>query len=301
MEKATPMNQSTIIIVFVSLVIAASAGYFVGHNIAEPRIEYKVVDKESPVVSSMSADSGKAQIELLTTKLAEATKHISELEADLRAEKTTDTLAAETETESAAPRRPFGRLSDEELAALQTEDPERYAQEIADREEREARRAEFLENRRKSEELRDNFFAGLNMDNMNRRDREQLESFVTDYQALRSIMENGGRTEDGQQPDPQTMMQLGFSVATRADEVRKTILRSYGNEIGFSRRESEQFADKINEVYDATSLLGPGGAGNIGRMMQNRGPGGGFNFPAGGGAAGAGNTGGGGRQRGGGR
>ena len=93
-------------------------------------------------------------------------------------------------------------------------------------------------------------------------------------------MENGGKNEAGEQVDGMQMMQLGLSVAARADEVRKTVLKSYGTEIGFNRRESEQFADKINEVYDATSLLGPGGAGPMNRMMQNRG--GGANFRRGG-------------------
>ena len=298
------MKPSNIIIVIAALAITASAGYLTGRHLQPPVVEYKVVDKEAPVVSSASSDTDKAQIEILSRKLADATKRVEEMEEYLNAEKAPAAAAPEAVADNAAPPRNFGRMTDEELARLQTEDPERYAQEIAAREERDARRAEFLENRRQSEEQRDNFFAGLNMDRMNRDERAQLESFVADYQSLRSIMDNGGRNAEGEQVEPMQMMQLGMSVATRADEVRKSVLRSYGREIGFNRRESEQFADKINEVYDATSLLGPGGAGNITRMIGNRagGGGGGFNLPIGGGNAGGGAGGfGAGRQRGGNR
>ena len=278
-SKNPAMNKSSLTICIVVAVASLATGMLVGRKTApKPEAEYVTIEK--PVVAAPVDNKADDRIALLTKRLAEADARIAELSSQTYSAPPPPAAAApEDNADPAAPRR-WGRLSDEELAALQTSDPERYAEEMRQREERETARAEWLENRRQSEELRDNFFANLNTERMNRTEREQLESFVADYQALRTAMENGGRNAAGEQLDPMQMMQLGMNVATRADEARKTVLKSYGREIGFNRRESEQFADKINEVYDATSLLGPGGAGNMGRMIQNRGAGaagGGFN------------------------
>ena len=267
-------TQTTIIICLITAVVALSSGVFIGRFTSPAPDIVPVIQKEVEVREVISAD-------MTNERIANLLRQVDQLQDEnikfrREAEKPNVSLEehfiapATTETAEAAPRR-WGRLSDEELAALQTTDPERYAAEIAAREEREAQRNEWLENRRVAEESRDNFFANLNRDRMNRRDRETLDSFVTDYQNMRYLMENGGVNADGERVDPMQMMQLGMNIATKADEARKAVLRTYGSEIGFNRRESEQFADKITEVYDATSLLGPGGAANIGRMIQQGG------------------------------
>ncbi|MCL1910148.1 MAG: hypothetical protein FWG05_04335 [Kiritimatiellaeota bacterium] len=296
--------KKSLVTTIVCCLATAVIGVFVGRMTA-PAGEPEIIEVEKVVVAAPVDNKADAQIALLNKRIADYEDRIADLTA--KPEPAPQVAAANTvpdDNADPAAQRRWGRMTDEELELLKTTDPERYAEEMRLREERETARNEWLENRRQSEELRDNFFAGLNMDRMNRDERAQLESFVADYQSLRSIMDNGGRNAEGEQVEPMQMMQLGMSVATRADEVRKSVLRSYGREIGFNRRESEQFADKINEVYDATSLLGPGGAGNITRMIGNRagGGGGGFNLPIGGGNAGGGAGGfGAGRQRGGNR
>jgi len=268
-------NQITVIACLVTAVVALSLGVFVGRFTSPAPDIVPVIQKEVEVREVVSADMTDKEIARLAKRNAELDAENGDLYAQLKAQPQAERVevAVPADGEAPAPRR-WGRLTDEELAALQTEDPERYAEEMQARADREAQRNEWLESRRQTEESRDNFFANLNRDRMNRRDRETLDSFIADYQNMRNLMENGGMNADGERVNPMEMMQLGMNIATKADEARKAVLRTYGSEIGFNRRESEQFADKINEVYDATSLLGPGGAGNITRMIQNR-PGGG--------------------------
>jgi len=198
-------------------------------------------------------------VALLQRRLKEAEDRIAEFSA---------AQTATPANNNAAPQQRGGRMSDEELALLKTQNPTAYAEEMRRREERDAARAAWLESRRESEERRDDFFSNLNTDRMSAQERETLASFVNDYQALRNLMTNAG---NGQEIDRDQMRQLGMQVASRADEVRKAILKSYASEIGYNGPQSEQFAEIINKVVEATSLRGPGGTGRF--LMQNSGGG----------------------------
>jgi len=229
--------------------ICLAAGIFIA-NVNSPASDPEIVTVTKSVAAVTPRDDKDAEtIASLRSRLKEAEDRIAEL-----------TAAQPTPANNNnATQQRWGRLSDEELARLKTEDPARYAEEMRRREEREAARAEWLEQRRQSEEKRDDFFANLNMDRMDSRDRETLESFIDDYQAFRDLMSNGGRDANGQPIDRREMMQFGRELASRAVDVRMAILKSYGANIGYNKAQSEQFASLINKMFEATSPLGPGG------------------------------------------
>jgi len=251
------MKKSALIITWLgTAAISLAAGMFIARMNPAP-VEPETVVVHKNVVATPNKDKNDGQVALLQRRLKEAEDRIAELTAQAAAFRNDNTATLQRR----------GRMTDEELALLKTQDPNAYAEEMRRREERDAARAEWLESRRLSEEKRDNFFENLNMDRMSAQERETLESFIDDYQTLRAYMSNGGRGEDGQQIDRMQMMQLGMEVARRADDVRKSILKDYGFQIGYNNSQSELFADRINELFEATSLLGPGGPG---RFIQNR-------------------------------
>ena len=261
-------------------IVAAAAGFAIGRFTSPAVPELNVIDEKTVVVASPASDNSAELVDALS-KLAKARDEIASLSQQVFAEDdeaadTNETAVAEN-NERGNRRGGFNRMSDEEMEALKIDDPERYERLVREREEREARRAEFLDSRRRSEEQRDSFFANVNIAHMPQKEQEELASFVADYQELRSLAEGGmmgGGNNDGQPPDRQRMMQLGMSVMGRANEVRASLLKASAKEMGFNNSESEKFAESINEIFGATSLMGPGGGGFPGGGGGPGGPGG---------------------------
>jgi hypothetical protein len=243
----------------VSVVGVGVAGYAIGRYTSPSSGAVDVVEIASPVVAANGDQT--ARPALLVKKLADAEAKIKALEADV------DSLLAKDPQEEAPvvekpreerPRggRRFGGMSDAEMEKLKTEDPERYAEMVKQREARDQMRQEFMEQRRSSEASRDEFFANVNIAHLSPEEQQSLASFVQDYQELRSLFE---RREDGAQPDRAKAMQLGMSVMQRSNDIRASLLKATAKEMGFNDEESVQFSGAVNEIFGATSLMGPGG------------------------------------------
>ena len=276
------MNKTHLIVSFAIPVAAAAAGFTLGRFTSPAVPEVTMIDSNPIVVSAPANDNNAALVDILNKRLVEAENKIAALSSqpeEVADVADTNEIAVVENNDRGNRRGGFNRPSAEEMEQLKIDDPERYEQLVKEREEREARRAEFLDNRRKSEEQRDNFFANVNIAHMPQKEQEELASFVSDYQELRALAESGMQGgADGQPPDRQRMMQLGMSVMGRANDVRASLLKASAKEMGFNNSDSEKFAESINEIFGATSLMGPGGGG-----FPAGGPGGMFGGQRGGG------------------
>lgn len=242
-----------------SVLGVAVAGYAIGRYTSPSSGAVDVVEIPSPVVTATDGDQT-ARIALLVKKLADAEAKIKALEADLD-----NLLAKDQPQESPVAEKPreerpqgerrFGGLSEEEMEKLKTEDPERYAEMVKQREAREKMRQEFMEQRRNSEASRDEFFANVNIAYLSPEEQQSLATFVQEYQELRNLFERRG---EGVEPDRAKAMQLGMSVMRKSNDIRASLLKATAKEMGYNDDESVQFSSAINEIFGATSLMGPG-------------------------------------------
>ena len=261
-------------ILALAVVGVAVAGYAVGRYTSPSSGAVEVVEVSSPVVTAAEVDQT-ARIALLVKKLSDAEARIKALEADLDNLLAKDAPAENQTAEKPAEERPrgerrFGGMSDEEMEKLKLENPELYAERVKQREARDKRRQEFVEQRRNSEAKRDEFFANVNIAYMTPEEQQSLATFVQEYQELRNLFERRG---EGVEPDRAKAMQLGMSVMQKSNDIRASLLKATAKEMGYNDDESVQFSSAINEIFGATSLMGPGGGGMPGMGGGPRGPG----------------------------
>lgn len=238
-------------------IVCAGIGFAVGKFTSPAAPEtVKIVEIPSPAVNPAIPDQT-AKIDALMAKLAAAERRIAELTTADNDAETVSEVAEEAapaiDTEQALPRR---ESREERLARLKTENPKEYAAELKRQEQREQRRQAFLEQRRDVEARRDDFFANVNIAYMPPEEQKELETFVSEYKELRAIFEAGGRVSD---EDRARAMTLGMGLAQRVEQVRESLLKATAKEMGFNDPESVEFAKSINEIFGATSLMGPGG------------------------------------------
>jgi len=191
-------------------------------------------------------------MDLLTKQLADAEAKIAELKAQID-HLIGEDLPSVATTEETEPRQPREGW-EARMERMKEEEPERYAKIMAQREERERQRKEFLEERKRSEEVRDNFFANVNIAYMPEAEQQALAAFVAEYQELRKLVE---LRMQGERPNMEQAAQLGMSVLTKTPEVRVSLLKATAKEMGFNNEESVEFATTINDIFGATSLMGP--------------------------------------------
>lgn len=251
-----------------SLVLLASivtlVGFAIGRATAPAQQEVEIVEISAPNVTNGNGIST-AKMDLLAKQLSDAQAKITELneQIDHLLGEDLPTVAA-TETPVAEARQPREGW-EARMERVKTEDPDRYAEMMAQREERARMRTEFLEERKRSEDDRDNFFANVNIAYMPKKEQEALATFIGEYQELRNLVE---KRMQGERPNMEEAAQLGMSVLAKTTEIRASLLKATGKEMGFNDKESVEFATTINDIFGATSLMGPGGATG---MMQGMG------------------------------
>ncbi len=260
----------------VPLVGVAVAGFSVGRYTAPIVSSENIVEIEAPVVNNGNGDKI-AKIELLTKKLSDAESKIQGLNSEIDkllgkdlppVEQVAST--EETKCETVQSTRKPGETRQEEMERLKTENPEQYAERVKAQEERQKRHQEFMEKRRNSEAQRDDFFANVNIAYLSPKEQKDLATFVGEYHELRGLIDQSGT---GETPDRAKLFQLGMNVMQKSNEIRASLLKATAKEMGFNDSESTEFSKSINEIFGATSLMGPGGGGMLDMMRRggNRG------------------------------
>lgn len=242
-------------------IVCAGIGFAIGKFTSVPAdTSPKIVEIPAPAVNSGIPDQI-AKIDALMAKLAAAERRIAELAATGAVAAAAPEVVEEPAPEAEARREPRRRESREErMARLKEEDPEAYAAEVKRQEEREQRRQAFMEQRRNAESRRDDFFATVNIAHMSPEEQEELETFVGQYKELRAMFEPGAQVSD---EDRGRAMMLGMGLMQRTEQVRESLLKATAKEMGFNDAESVEFSKSINEIFGATSLMGPGGGVGI--------------------------------------
>lgn len=256
------MNKGTLRLVAALIaVVCAGIGFAIGKfTSAAADASPKIVEIPAPAVNSGIPDQT-AKIDALMAKLAAAERRIAELAAAGAVADAAPEAAAEPAPEAEADREPRRRESREErMARLKEENPEEYAEEVKRQEEREQRRQAFMEQRRGAESRRDDFFANVNIAHMTPEEQKELETFVGQYKELRAMFEPGAQVSD---EDRGRAMTLGMGLMQRTERVRESLLKATAKEMGFNDAESVEFTKSINEIFGATSLMGPGGGAGI--------------------------------------
>lgn len=254
------MNTGTLRLAAVlGAIVCAGIGFAIGKFTSAPADDGpRIVEIPAPVVNAGIPDQT-AKIELLAAKLAAAERRIEELSAtqEVASEpaKVAESQPAPGPAVAEERRGPRESL-DERLARLKEENPEEYAAEMKRHEEREKRRQEFMEERKRVETRRDDFFANVNIAYMTPEEQKELETFVGQYKELRAMFEPGSAATD---QDRGRAAMLGMGLMQHAEGVRESLLKATAKEMGFNDGESSEFAKSINEIFGATSMMGPGG------------------------------------------
>lgn len=240
----------------------AVVGFALGRYTAPVSTEAELVEIEAPVVTNDNRDQI-LKNEFLSKKLLDAESKIKELNAEIDnilgkdlpiVEQVAEKPSEENKGDRAQRAPHESRAA--EMERLKTEDPAKYAELVKAQEEREKRHQEFQEKRRTSEAKRDDFFANVNIAYMSTEEQQSLATFVGEYQELRSLVEQQ-RTEEN--PDRGKAWQLGMSVMQKSTAIRSSLLKATAKEMGFNETESAEFSESINQIFGATSLMGPGG------------------------------------------
>ncbi len=261
----------------VPLVGVAVAGFSVGRYTAPISTLGTIVEVEAPIVNNGTGDKT-AKIELLSKKLSDAELKIQALNSEidkllgedlppLEQVASTDEKQTENTHGSRKPR----ETREQEMERLKTENPEQYAARLKAQEERQKRHQEFMEKRRNSEDQREDFFANVNIAYMSPEEQKNLATFVGEYQELRGLID---KSVAGETPDRAKLFQLGMNVMQKSTEIRTSLLKATAKEMGFSDSESVEFSSSLNEIYGATSIMGPGGSGLVDMMRRGGGRGG---------------------------
>lgn len=243
-------------------------GFTIGRYTAPAQQEVEIIEIPAPTATS-DREVLHAKIDLLVKQLADAKTKNAELDAEIDhllgedlSELTIQEETAESKTPAQQSRAPRESWQDR-MERLKTENPEEYEKMMARREERTRRRQEFLEERQKSEARRESFFANVNIAYMSPEEQQELAEFVAEYQELRTLFE---QRQQGERPDMRKAAELGMRVMAKTDEIRLSLLKATAKEMGFNAEESGEFATTINDVFGATSIMGPGGHS----MMRSR-------------------------------
>lgn len=126
----------------------------------------------------------------------------------------------------------------------------------------EKRRTEFLQQMQQRATERTDFLTSLDTANMNEKQRvnhEKLLASVSRMNELRTAMSN---PEGETTPEMRTEMHdLSHSMEGLYKEERSTLLEITGRNMGYSDKQSKEFAEQIQTIYDSTSSRrgwGPG-------------------------------------------
>ncbi len=261
----------------VPLVGVAVVCFSVGRYTAPVSTLGTIVEIEAPVVNNGTGDKI-AKIELLSKRLSDAELKIQELNSEIDKLLGKDlpplehvASADEKQSENTRGSRKSRETREQEMERLKTENPEQYAERLKAQEERQKRHQEFMEKRKNSEDQRDDFFANVNIAYMSPEEQKELATFVGEYQELRGLLD---KSVAGEAPDRAKLFQLGMTVMQKTTEIRASLLKATAKEMGYNDSESVEFSTSINEIYGATSIMGPGGSGLIDMMRRGGGRGG---------------------------
>lgn len=257
--------------IFLPIILAttlAIAGFTIGRYSVPTPPEVEIIEIAAPTVTTGTSVSN-AKIDLLVKQLADAETKISELNAQID-HLIGEDLPAVAATEEPEPRQPREGWQ-ARMERMKTDEPERYAEMMAQREERERARKEFMDERKRNEDDRDQFFANVNIAYMPEEEQQALATFVAEYQELRKLIES---RMQGEQPNMEQATQLGMNVLTKTPEIRVSLLKATAKEMGFNNEESGEFATTVNDIFGATSLMGPDSGASVFRGMRAMGRGG---------------------------
>jgi hypothetical protein len=118
----------------------------------------------------------------------------------------------------------------------------------------EKRRTEYLQQMQKRAAERTDFLSSLDTANMNEKQRanhEKLLSSVSRMNELRTAMTDG-KIEVTDQMRTE-MHDLSHSVDELYKEERSTLLEITGRNMGYNDKQSKEFAEQIQTIYDSTS------------------------------------------------
>ena len=269
-------------------IVACAFGFAAGHWFGGDgdNVAPDVVSVPTPVLNP--AESATERENMLLAQLDAAQKRAAELQSrvDRLEHASQDAPAAvvaagpdNADAEEARGRGRRGRESFEErMERLKTEDPERYAEMQKRREEFEARRAQWQQDRANQEAARTEFFASLDLSALPAGQRGQVAQFISDYQTLQEMREarNSGEGPDANTEEGRASFQAEFelmrSIMQSSESVRTALVEATMRQTGLNSADSREMAAAIQEIYQATS---PGG-GPFGGMMP---PPGGFRRP----------------------
>lgn len=249
--KTTIIMKKQTLFLVILITTLTLVGFVIGRCTTSTSRDVEIIEISTPAITRNKGISH-AKMNLLTKQLADAETKISDLNAQIDHLLGKD-IPVVVATEGSDKRQPNESWQDH-MERMKTENPEKYEKMLARREELARRRHEFLDERWKSEENRDNFFANVNIAYMSPEEQRELTNFIAEYQDLRNLVES--RLE-GEPTDTEQIAQLGMSVLAKTSEIRSSLLKATAKEMGYNSEESIEFAENISSIVNATSLLGP--------------------------------------------
>jgi hypothetical protein len=176
--------------------------------------------------------------------LYEAKREIAELKSRLENQASEPEQPEIVKTESAEKKDPISQIASMISKEIT---PEQKA-------EWEKRRTEFLQQMQQRATERTDFLASLDTANMNEKQRanhEKLLASVNRMNELRTAMSN---PEGGFTAEMRTEMHdLSHSMDNLYKEERSTLLEITGKNMGYNDKQSKEFAEQIQTIYDSTS------------------------------------------------
>jgi hypothetical protein len=177
--------------------------------------------------------------------LYEARREIDELKSRLAKQASEPAKPEVVKTESAEKKDPIAQIASMISKEIT---PEQKA-------EWEKRRTEFMQQMQKRATERTDFLSSLDTANMNEKQRgnhEKLLACVSRMNELRNAMSDG-KTEVTDQMRTE-MHDLGHSMDDLYKEERSTLLEITGRNMGYNDKQSREFAEQIQTIYDNTSV-----------------------------------------------
>jgi hypothetical protein len=177
--------------------------------------------------------------------LYEARREIADLKSQLANQAGEPAKPEVVKTESAEKKDPisqFASMINKEIT------PEQKA-------EWEKRRTEFMQQMQKRATERTDFLSSLDTANMSEKQKvnhEKLLASVSRMNELRNAMSDG-KTEFTDQMRTE-MHDLGHSMDDLYKEERSTLLEITGRNMGYNDKQSREFAEQIQTIYDNTSF-----------------------------------------------
>jgi hypothetical protein len=176
--------------------------------------------------------------------LYEAKREIAELKSQLTKQASAPEQPEIVKTESVAKKDPIS-----EIASMLSKEitPEQKA-------EWEKRRTDFLQQMQQRATERTDFLSSLDTANMNEKQRANHEKLLAGVSRMSELSKAMSNPEGGFTPEMRTEMHdLSHNMDELYKEERSTLLEITGKNMGYNDKQSREFAEQIQTIYDSTS------------------------------------------------